>query len=337
MSEKITGLAFKPIFDAVVKSAGEEAGAKWLAKCEMPAQQLGSEHALFSVDSYYLAWEVAEQVTEDPLIGLHTGMTFHPSDLGVMGYVLQNCKDIQQAMALIIKTNPFGNKTVSNEVDVVGDDVVVDFNSPFEPARVRHWVEMNIAAYLRMFHILTDNQYLGELSYTELHFAHAAGGSESVYSEYFQCPIKFSQPVSKFLTNMENFSKPIHKSNENVLHAFMSQLGIRLEDETFTAEVKAYVKECLPHTGAPTLTELAKHLRISESTVKRKLSKEGLSYGGLCQQLMLEIAKEMLGSRNFNLTDVANYLGYSAPSALSRAFRKWTGMTIKEYLAAVKK
>lgn len=77
-----------------------------------------------------------------------------------MGYVIQNCKDIQQAMMLIIKINPFGNKTVSNEIHFENNSVVIRFRTKLDPETPRHWVEMNAAAYLRMYHLLTDNKYI---------------------------------------------------------------------------------------------------------------------------------------------------------------------------------
>ena len=64
MSDKITGLAFKPIYDAVLQSTGNDTAETWLEKAGIKTADLGSEFSLFSADTYYLAWGIAEEVTE---------------------------------------------------------------------------------------------------------------------------------------------------------------------------------------------------------------------------------------------------------------------------------
>jgi len=335
IKREVTGMAFKALYDAVLTQAGAVKAESFLHKSGLKLTDIGTENALIEIGTYYKAWKIAETITHDPLLGFHIGSNLHPSDLGVMGYVIQNCKDIQQAMMLIIKTNPFGNKTVSNEISFDKNTVVIKFRSKLDPEITRHWVEMNIAGYLQMYHILTDFKYVNRHSLISLSFAHDCMGRRQEYDDFFNCDIKFNQAETQFTFAVEHFSDRIFKSNPNILGSFMNQLGISLEDDDFIADVKNYIKRRLPHTGTPTLARVAKHFNISESTAKRRLLKEGYSYAELCQTLQEKIAKDMLKNPKINLTEVACYLGYSAPSALSRSFKKWTGQTIKEYRASL--
>lgn len=335
MSGEVTGMAFKAIYDEVLSQAGESKAEKFLQVSGLNIEDVGVENKAIEVSTYYNAWNVAEAVTHDPLLGFHIGTHFHPSDLGVMGYVIQNCKNIQQAMMLIIKTNPYGKKKVFNEIHFENNMVVIRFCTKLDPEIPRHWVEMKIAAYLRMYHLLTGNEDVTSHVLEYLSFAHSCPGNEEEYKEYFNCDIKFNQPITEFSFALEHFYKPIFKGNKNLLDSFMSQLGIRLEDDGFITDVKNYIKRRLPHTGVPTLCRVAKHFNISESTAKRRLLKEGFSYVELCQSLQEKIAKDMFKNPKISLTEVACYLGYSAPSALSRSFKKWTGQTVKEYRATL--
>ena len=336
MSGEVTGIAFKALYDAVLGLAGKNNAEIFLQKSGLNIQDVGSESAIIEISTYYNAWGIAEDITGDTSLGFHIGSHFHPSDLGVMGYVIQNCKDIQQAMTLIIKTNPFGNKTVSNEIHFENDAVVIRFRTKLDPEIPRHWVEMNIAAYLRMYHLLTNNQYIHTHALKSLSFAHSSLGKEQEYKTYFNCDVKFDQPVTEFSFALEHFSSPVFKGNKNLLDSFMNQLGISLEDDDFISDVKKYIKRGLPHRGVPTLLRVAKHFNISESTAKRRFLKEGYTYAELCQNLQEKIAKDMLKNKHISLTEVACYLGYSAPSALSRSFKNWTGQTIKEYRNSLK-
>ena len=336
MSGEVTGIAFKALYDAVFSLAGEKKAEFFLQESGLNSQDVGAESVIIEIGTYYNAWRIAEYLTGDTSLGFHIGSHFHPSDLGVMGYVIQNCKDIQQAMTLIIKTNPFGNKTVSNEIYFENNAVVIRFRTKLDPEIPRHWVEMNVAAYLRMYHLLTDNKYINNHSLKSLSFAHSSLGKEQEYKAYFNCDVKFDQPVTEFSFALEHFSTPIFKGNKNILDNFMNQLGISLEDDDFISDVKKYIKRGLPHRGVPTLVRVAKHFNISESTAKRRFLKEGYTYAELCQNLQEKIAKDMLKNKRISLTEVACYLGYSAPSALSRSFKSWTGQTIKEYRSSLK-
>jgi AraC-like DNA-binding protein len=335
MLGEVTGMAFKALYDAVLNQAGEKQAEKFLQEAGLNIADIGVENSAIEVSTYYNAWRIAERITKDTLLGFHIGSHLHPSDLGVMGYVIQNCKDIQQAMMLIIKTNPFGNKTVSNEISFEGNAVTIKFRSKLNPEIIRHWVEMNISGYLQMYHVLTNHKYINSHTLGSLSFAHSCPDDLQEYANFFNCDVQFDQAETQFSFAVAHFSDPIFKNNPTILTSFMNQLGISLDDDDFIADVKNYIKRRLPHTGTPTLARVAKHFNISESTAKRRLLKEGYSYAELCQGLQEKIAKDMLKNPNINLTEVACYLGYSAPSALSRSFKKWTGQTIKEYRAGL--
>lgn len=330
-AQKVTGLAFKAIFDSVINIGGHSLGNILLAQCGLKKDAIGCENYKFSAESYYNAWSIAEKITHDPLIGFHTGCNIHPSDLGLMGYVIQNCKDINQAMRLIIKTNPFGNDTVANKISIDGNTAIISFHSRLAPSLIRHWVEMKISAYLRMYHVLTNNAYLGIHTLNSVSFQHSCPGNQEEYKKYFQCDVKFSQPETNFIFSAKHFSDSVYKGNPNLFNAFIEKMNINLGQPTFATEVKLFIKQSLPYNGVPTLKIVAKHFGISESTAKRRLLKEGCNYANLCQVLLENKAKEMLSKEQICLTQVACYLGYSAPSAFSRAFKQWTGITIKEF------
>jgi len=70
---------------------------------------------------------------------------------------------------------------------------------------------------------------------------------------------------------------------------------------------------------------------LSERTLQRRLEKAGLSYRGLLDQVRLEQALSMLGNPNMHITDVAYDLGFSDAAHFTRAFRRWTALSPREY------
>jgi AraC-like DNA-binding protein len=80
--------------------------------------------------------------------------------------------------------------------------------------------------------------------------------------------------------------------------------------------------ETLPQPKA-----LAHLLGISETTLRRHLRAEGISYNNLRDACLQETAKRYLRDTSWDLEQIAGRLGFSERSAFRRAFRRWTGFS----------
>ena len=55
------------------------------------------------------------------------------------------------------------------------------------------------------------------------------------------------------------------------------------------------------------------------------------SYSELLEEIRRNIAKEQLSNTNISITQLSDYLGYADNTALTRAFKRWFGMTPTEW------
>ncbi len=76
---------------------------------------------------------------------------------------------------------------------------------------------------------------------------------------------------------------------------------------------------------------------MSERTLRRQLSNEGISFQEAKNIARRKWAKYYLAKSNMSLTEIAFELGYSELSAFSRAFRHWVGETPQAYRNRIKK
>ena len=84
-------------------------------------------------------------------------------------------------------------------------------------------------------------------------------------------------------------------------------------------------------TGVPSLAELASALGTSERTLRRRLGEHGWSYRALLDATRMDLARCYVRDRGLPLAEVAFLLGFSEPSAFHRAFKRWAGMTPREF------
>jgi AraC-like DNA-binding protein len=83
--------------------------------------------------------------------------------------------------------------------------------------------------------------------------------------------------------------------------------------------------------GVLSFVKVAAALGMSPRTYKRRLQEAGVRFSELLEKARRERALLLLRSPELTLDDIAESLGYSTTSNLSRAFRRWTGMTPAGY------
>lgn len=84
-------------------------------------------------------------------------------------------------------------------------------------------------------------------------------------------------------------------------------------------------------SGDCTIERCARKMDVSVRTLQAKLSDANLSFSELLEEQRVSLAKDYLHQKQHSLDDVAALLGYSEQSSFGRAFKRWTGLTPKQY------
>ncbi len=71
--------------------------------------------------------------------------------------------------------------------------------------------------------------------------------------------------------------------------------------------------------------ELAQACSMSARTLHRRLAENGTSYRSLLDEARFRAARELLQGTRMTIAEIAENLGYSEVSSLSRSFRRWSG------------
>mgnify|MGYP001826463115 CR=1 FL=1 len=98
----------------------------------------------------------------------------------------------------------------------------------------------------------------------------------------------------------------------------------------FGNSLRRALKNYMPFTSL-SLDITAEIIGIKPRTLQRYLKKSGVTYQEIIEQLRYETALPLLHDTQQNILEIALELGYSDAAHFSRAFRRWAGMSPREY------
>jgi AraC-like DNA-binding protein len=86
--------------------------------------------------------------------------------------------------------------------------------------------------------------------------------------------------------------------------------------------------------GHPPLSLVAEIVGMSERSLQRRLAQCGMRYSNIVQEARFSIASDLLADSDLNIADIAFAAGYENAPHFSRAFKRLTGMTPRDYRRA---
>ena len=101
--------------------------------------------------------------------------------------------------------------------------------------------------------------------------------------------------------------------------------------ETLARRVAEYLRMAEEGESLPALEKVAGWLHMSSRTFKRRLQEEGVNFRDLIEAELKARALRWLADERLGISEVAYRLGYNDVSNFSRAFKRWTGSTPRDY------
>lgn len=132
----------------------------------------------------------------------------------------------------------------------------------------------------------------------------------------------------------EDLEREFLTCNQAVWNFYLKGLDERLQrtkpEPNFTAVVKASLARLLP-TGEVTIEMLSGDLGLSRRTIQRRLMTENTTFQDLLTAVRADFAKKYVLDTEVSTKEIAFLLGYNEPNSFLRAFKLWTGKTVREY------
>lgn len=99
---------------------------------------------------------------------------------------------------------------------------------------------------------------------------------------------------------------------------------------TIQDRVADYIRGSLS-SGNCSIERCARKLNLSVRTLQAHLGDAGLHFSDMLERQRIDTAKHCLAQAGMSLDDVAARLGYAEQSSFGRAFKRWTGLSPKQF------
>ncbi|MBN7797611.1 AraC family transcriptional regulator [Parahaliea mediterranea] len=152
------------------------------------------------------------------------------------------------------------------------------------------------------------------------------------YQRFFGAPVYFGQEYDGMRLAAAELESPIATHDPEMLAVLKQHLVNRgaVIAGSLPDRVSTVIRQHLGRDSC-TLAQVASELGLHTKTLQRALRRENCSFKSLLLQVRLEAAQYHLSSSNIELTALADLLGYSCPSALSRAFKLRHGLSPQQW------
>lgn len=292
--------------------------------------QVRRPDARIGVDTYLAIQDGAAKVANDPYFGLHMGEYAEAGSWSILGYLMMNCKTLGEAFEKAGRySHIIGNLIEARVVPGFQKVRLVFFTPPHAPPMSRHCFDSTFSSSVRMMRSLTGLP----LNPLEVTFTYPAPTSTAEYDRIFRCPVRFEYKENSVTIDPSIASIPVRMPNpglrqyfEAYAQDFLAQMDQKNE---VTRKVMRILLEQLDDDQL-SLEKVAKQMAISARTLQNRLSDEGVTFSDLLDKTRERLARQYL-RENYSVEQITYLLGFSEPSVFRKAFKKWVGVTPKEY------
>jgi AraC-like DNA-binding protein len=156
----------------------------------------------------------------------------------------------------------------------------------------------------------------------------------SEWQGYARAPVQFGAKRNLLVFSAKWLDHRLERANAEFQHILLEYMDGADAGRSYdlSLRVGSVIRETLL-IGDGSSRQVATRLGVSPRTLRRHLSGQGTSFAALQDRTRFELACHFLENSTASVTQIADLLGYAHASALSRAFRRWTGLSPRDWRA----
>ncbi len=282
-------------------------------------------------------WRNAVHLSKDPLFGLHLGESLQGAALGVVGQLIQACRNVGEALTQAAAFAHLITDLFRLEITRPGTVFTVRFVANPDRAAASPFVFRQMMDLFMAFTLHeADGLVLEKLQPLAVTLSHAGDDAREYERVLRRKPVVRAGEYSLSFEG-RYWQEPILTANYQLQSLLLRQVMAIGDPYARAQSLKDRLFRYLlsnAYLGLPTLEAVAANFALSPRSLQRKLQEEGVTYQQLVDDARKSLALQYLSSGQYPLKEISYILGYNEVSAFSRAFKRWTGAAPMHYQSA---
>lgn len=312
----------------LVRDLGGEPGAL-LSGAGLAANALDDEDGLLPARAGMHLLEASAVALDCPDFGLRMANAQDPTALGPLALVLQNTPTVREMIettsqylfvhspALRMGLHPAGREFpghVSMQFDIVLD--------PRPPAR-QTW-DLGLATAHRVFSLLVKSRYRPRA----VLLPHSPLAPLSRYVQFFETNVYPERAHGALIMHEKVMDASLSDVDDTIRKIATSYLETHYSapGDSTSALVRSALSRVIG-TPQSTLEQIAQLLALHPRTLQRRLAAECASFEALRDEVAKNAAYQYITETSLPMSQIADAVGLSEQSALTRACKRWFGQT----------
>lgn len=158
-------------------------------------------------------------------------------------------------------------------------------------------------------------------------------GYEDLYTRSFHVPVTFDAPNCIICIDPAEMDVPLVGGNRELASEhdrILQNYLAALDEADIVNRVKRIILQHLPSENC-TKQRVASELAMSSSALQQKLAGLDTSFQDLLNQVRKSLALDYMEQSRISITEMSFMLGFRDTSSFTRAFRRWTGKSPRDY------
>jgi AraC-like DNA-binding protein len=327
-ASRVRATAASGLCDAI-RDGGAEPD-RLLSGAHLTGEDLAEPLSWLFLADYCRLLEQSADALEQPLFGLHCGLSKSMAILGDLGGLAASAPTLHAAFDVLSRYFSTLQEQSALRFERYGERFIVAYQiRDGRIVRRRQDAELSIGALIGFVRARLGPNWTPQ----EVHFEHPQPDPRQGYEPLLGAPVYFGQLCNAIVVSAADVGAILQSSDPVRMADLERCIRRRLpdsRDDDFVGRVLQEIRDGLVK-GDPGIEAVARRLDLSAPALYRRLRGGGVEFSQLQRDLRRELALMHVGEAHIPLTEVALLLGYSELSAFSRAFRAWTGISAFAY------
>lgn len=261
--------------------------------------------------------------------GFLVGQRVAPSALGLPGFMLRSAPNVRAALELLTKHFSLHDEggTASLTSDGSTSALAYRLIHPNNPAADQIY-DLAIAVACNILRVLCGPRWTPIV----VRLTRQVCPDWPGYKQFFASPLELGAPFPSifFATNWLDRALP---TADPLLLLHLEQQAQTLR-KVMGADTTGRLRRLLQKAfaqGSFSEPDFARQLCVHVRTLRRRLKAEGIRFSKELTDFRYERAREMLARTGMPIADIAGALGFADTTAFSRAFKRWSGVTARQW------